>query len=296
MTNKNNFIIASHGWSASNWLAYALSSHPDIVATHSAANLYNEQLTNDIKGKLTEFYQGYLDRQNMPIEQAYKKISSIRDARAYGSVHLYRLRDLPVLNDKYGPENQIYKTFNLVRHPVSLVMSGYGQFKELFKTDINELHWTLSKVIKDKETINAICERHNVLPGELDNLAFIGASCILGSLKLDLQAYGELEKIRHIEFIDTIKMEDITTNPESMITLLNNIDLNLTITEQFLKGVYLLDQINTHNKSNNKSPKEIFAELEPWQREILCFYLNKHNIKPAYESFGYDLCFIEDPR
>jgi len=294
MIKKNRFIITSHGWSASNWLAYALSSHPDIIATHSAANLYNEQLTNDIQGKVKQFHKGYVNRQNITISEAYQKIIAFGDAKSYGSVHLYRLRDLPIVHSKFGEDKNTYKTFNLIRHPINLVLSGYGQFKELFKTDINELHWTLSKIIKDKEEINEICDHHNILPGELNNLSFIGACCVLGSLELDQNAYQETLKIPHIDYIDTIKMEEITTSKQVMKDLLYRINPELDVSDEYLNSIYTLKQINTHNKYNNKTPQKIYFELASWQREVLNYYLKKHRIIEAYEHYNYDFSFCKE--
>ena len=36
-TKSNYFIITSHGWSGSNWLAYNLNLHPQITCGHSGA-------------------------------------------------------------------------------------------------------------------------------------------------------------------------------------------------------------------------------------------------------------------
>lgn len=62
-------------------------------------------------------------------------IESNGDADFYGSVHFYRLRDLPAQYEKFENSERNFNVINLIRNPIDLVWSGYGQFKELFKTD-----------------------------------------------------------------------------------------------------------------------------------------------------------------
>ncbi len=290
---STKLIITCHGWSASNWLSYALSQHQDIIATHSAANLYGEKLTNNIKGKVQEFHQGYINRQNQPIAECYSKIESYGNAKIYGSVHLYRLRDIPVLNKKFGEETDTYTTFNLIRDPIKLILSGYGQFKELFRTDINELHWTLSKIMADKSEIDNILNKYEIFPGDFVNLAFIGAACVLGSLKQDLNALEEVKNIPYINFCGNIKMEDVTQNPDILKQLIKLANPQVDVSDTYIEKVYSLGPINKHSKNNQQqSSQELFNSLSQWQQEITRFYINKYDIANSYQLLGYDLSFL----
>ncbi|MGB1197739.1 MAG: hypothetical protein ACPG46_01750 [Thalassotalea sp.] len=295
--NENNsatkFIITCHGWSASNWLSYALSQHEDIIASHSAANLYEEKLTNNIKGKIQEFHKGYVNRQSQSIAKCYSKITSYGHAKLYGSVHLYRLRDIPVLYKKFGNETETYTTLNLIRDPIKLIWSGYGQFKELFRTDINELHWTLSKIMEDKEEIDNILSKYEIFPGDFINLAFIGAACILGSLRKDLDALTQVKEIPFINYCGHIKMEDVTQHPDTLRKLITLANDEIEVTDAYLEKVYSLGPINEHNKNAPlQSSKELFNSLSLWQQEITRFYMNKYKITDSYQSLGYDLSFL----
>ncbi|WP_018249182.1 hypothetical protein [Orenia marismortui] len=292
---NNNFIIASHGWSASNWLAYVLNQHEDIIASHSAANLINEKLSNDIKEKLKEFHDGYKNRHNIPIDKSYDYIENYGNAISYGSVHLYRLRDLPVQYNRFKVSKRMYNVVNLIRNPISLVWSGFGQFKDLFKTDINELYWTLGKVLEDKDFIYYICEKYKLAPGKYENLAFFGAARVLGSLKLDIDACKNIYKIPFINYMGEVKMEEITQNPKVLTQLIERVtDNKVKVTQEYLDNVYRVGKINKHKMDNKEfDPRERFESLERWKKETLIYYLKKFNIIQSYEKLGYNLSFVK---
>ncbi len=293
---KKNFIVTAHGWSASNWLSYVLNQHNDIIASHSAANLIDHKFFNNIKENLKDFHDGYKNRQNKPIDESYEFIEAQGDAKFYGSVHLYRLRDLPVQYEKFGNSTRNFNVVNLIRNPIDLVWSGYGQFKELFKTDINELYWTTGKVLEDKEFIYHLNKKYDLLVGDYENLAFIGASRVLGSLRLDLDAMNEIKNIPFINYLSEVKMEEVTARPE----ILKDLILKLTndeveVTKEYLDDIYKIGQINKHKEDNKKlTAKERFESLTDWQKETLLYYLNKYKIIKAYEDFGYTFNYLRD--
>jgi len=290
----NCFIITSHGWSASNWLAYSLNKHKDITVSHSAANLVDEKLSNNISGKLKKFHTGYVNRQNQTIDVTYQNIFNYEKTKVYGSVHLYRLRDLPVLYKKFGESKYSFNVVNLIRNPVDLVWSGYGQFKELFKTDINELHWTVGKILDDKEFIYSLSDKYNIEIGKYEYLAFIGAARVLGSLKLDIEAMLELSKIPFINYLGEVKMEELTSERKAFVNLIKKItDDSIDITEEYLDEVYNIGKINKHKNDNIKlSSQERFESFTDWQKEVFLFYMNKYEVIDAYEVFGYNLSYL----
>ena len=289
-----NFIVTCHGWSASNWLAYVLNQHPKLIASHSAANLIDEKLSNDIKDKLKDFHDGYLNRQNRPIDESYDFIESHGDGEYYGSVHLYRLRDLPVQYEKFGNTKRTFQVVNLIRNPIDLVWSGYGQFKDLFKTDINELYWTVGKVLEDKDFIYHLNEKYDLLVGDYENLAFIGAARVLGSLRLDLDAMEKIKEIPFVHYLGEVKMEDATSRPEVLKELILKItEGEVEVDEAYLDAIYSIGKINKHKQDNKKmSAEERFESLADWQKETLMYYLEKYKIIDAYQAFGYDLSFL----
>ncbi len=293
------FIITSHGWSASNWLAFALNSHEDIVCTHSARNiLANRQDMNSdrsLRENLLQLHQGYVSRQLESLEEKYAKIESLGRGSVYGSVHVLRLRDLPYLWERFGAPNQGYEVMNLVRHPVSLVWSGYGQFRTLFRYDINELHWTLGKVLReDKEYVLETALKYDFYPGDLENLAFIGASVVLGSLRMDLDAEEEVPALQGVNYKKVVRMERVTTDPGELDRVVREIsDSQCRASRSYLENVYKAGIVNEHKKDRNKTDAaRRYMMFSPWQKEVFNHFFEKYNLRRAYEAYGYDFSFL----
>ena len=136
------------------------------------------------------------------------------------------MRDLPVISEKYGVSTRSFKVVNIVRNPVDMVWSGYGQFKDLFRYDINELHWTTGKVIRQAlEFVNYIGKKYNIYIGDFENLAFIGACAILESLKLDFQYERDILKKEYKKKIDGHK-KSVGVCKESIVNILGKQDFN----------------------------------------------------------------------
>ncbi|MFK7845722.1 MAG: hypothetical protein AB8G77_10500 [Rhodothermales bacterium] len=295
------FIYTSHGWSASNWLAFALNLHPRIVCSHSARNLLADKKSMNsnanLKKHLTQLHTGYISRLERPIASAYQEIEAMGDADLFGSVHVYRLRDLPVVYQKYGPFKNDFNVMNLVRHPVSLVWSGYGQFKDLFKYDLNELHWTSGKVLKSgREFVNELSRKYDLNVGELENLAFIGAAVVLGSLRLDLDALERVAEIPGIHFKGHTKMEEITKIPNVLTDSIAGLSDNVLHTDaSYLTRVYDAGVINEHKKDSNKfDAKARYDQFTDWQKETFNYFFSKFELKSAYEKIGYDFDYLNN--
>ncbi|MEZ4781128.1 MAG: hypothetical protein R2816_06015 [Flavobacteriaceae bacterium] len=216
-----NFIVTSHGWSASNWTAHALNLNENILCTHSARNELasdkNLQSNINLKNNIDQLQKGYAQRQERSLDTIYDEIEKKGIAKSYGSVHVLRLRDLPIIYEKFGSSKRNFILVNIVRNPVDLAWSGYGQFKDLFRYDINELHWTTGKIVRQAlEFSNYISSKYNLYMGDFENLAFIGACAVFESLKFDLDAYHKVNYMENIKFKGTIRMEDLTSKKKSL--------------------------------------------------------------------------------
>lgn len=303
MEDNNQFIITCHGWSASNWVAHSINLHSNITCSHSAMNVVtqNKNIYNNdnLKKLITTFHKGYTNRQKCSISQSYQEIinqNNQNETIYYGSVHLYRLRDLPVLFDKFGSTGRKYKVMNLIRHPIDLVWSGFGQFKDLFKFDINELHWTLGKILREsKDFIYHIGNKYKLNIGELDNLAFIGAACVLGSLQKDIQVEKEVKNIPDFDYLGSIEMEKITSDKFYFSEIVKKLTSNhIQISDEYIKSVFALGKINAHKKDKVRlTVAEKYKAMMPWQKEVLCFYLDKYEIVQKYKDFEYDFTFLK---
>ncbi len=298
---SKNFIFTSHGWSASNWLAYALNQHPRIVCSHSARNLLADKKdmndNDNLKTNLSQLHRGYVSRQERPFQSAYNEIYSMGTADLYGSVHVYRLRDLPVVHQKYGALDKPFTVMNLVRHPVSLVWSGYGQFKDLFRYDLNELHWTSGKVLREgSDLVYKLIDKYDLNVGDLENLAFIGAAAVLGSLRLDLSALREVTELKGINFKGHVKMEEVTKHPEKLKEIIASLSGNtLQADESYLDTVYEAGVINEHKKDKNKFDASArYLQFSDWQKETFNYFFEKFDLQSAYESIGYTFHFLNN--
>ncbi|WP_417371366.1 hypothetical protein [Gelidibacter japonicus] len=295
----NHFIVTCHGWSASNWTAHSLNLNANILCTHSARNILADdkelQSNKNLKEYINQLQKGYSQRQGRSLDTIYAEIEALGNAQNYGSVHVLRMRDLPVISEKYGDSARSFKVVNIVRNPVDLVWSGYGQFKDLFRYDINELHWTTGKVIRQAlEFVNYIGKKYNIYIGDFENLAFIGACAILESLKLDLMAYPKVDAIKNINFSGTFQMEDITSNKLKYKEFLNSLGLSSSSNEDYLDDVFKTGVVNKHKHDSKRlSAFERFNEFLPWQKEVFLHFFNFHDLKKSYESFGYNFDYLK---
>lgn len=297
--DKQYFIVTSHGWSASNWVAHALNKHPDIVCSHSARNvLANDtelQSNQNLKIHLAQLHKGYVSRQERGLDVSYDEIEAMDAGKFYGSVHTYRLRDLPVVYERFGQPHRSFSLINLVRNPVDLVWSGYGQFKDLFRYDINELHWTLGKVLSEsREFVFALGNKYNLNLGEFENLAFIGAACVLGSLRKDLDAVEKVKTLPGLDFRGYVHMEKITRDPEEFGMFLKRLLPDAAVSAEYLQSVASTGQINKHkHDSKSLTPAERYASFSEWQKEAFNFYFNHFRLQADYEETGYDFSFLK---
>jgi len=298
-SNNKYFIITSHGWSGSNWLAYALNLHPDIICTHSARNIQasEKEMNSDhnLRKNLQSLHIGYLLRQNRKLKESYDFIEALGEAKVYGSVHVYRLRDLPVLYEKYGEFERAFQVMNLVRHPVSLVWSGYGQFKELFRYDLNELHWTSGKVLSTaRDFVHRLALKYDLYIGDLENLAFIGAAAVLGSLRLDLDAINKTKKLPKVDFHGHVPMEKITKEPNILKDVVKILSKDALHAEAlYLDQVFNAGVVNEHKNDANKHNAELrYSQFTDWQKETFNYFFNLYNLQESYREMGYNFSFL----
>ncbi|MDA9276926.1 hypothetical protein N9P56_00950 [Flavobacteriaceae bacterium] len=293
------FIVTCHGWSASNWTAHALNLNENIICTHSARNELAEdkelQSNKNLKKHINDLQKGYLSRQSRSLDEIYEEIESKGIAKCYGSVHVLRMRDLPIIFKNHGISQRNFNLVNIVRHPIDLVWSGYGQFKDLFKYDINELYWTTGKVVRQAlEFSNYIGIKYDLNMGELDNLAFIGACAILESLRFDIDSYSQIENIDNLNYLGTFKMEEITSNEEKYSLFFKRLGLIEYQDNHYIEKVFKTGIVNKHKHDSKKlTPQERYNQFLPWQKEVFNHFFSLHSLKEFYQKIGYNIEFID---
>ena len=296
----SNFIVTCHGWSASNWTAHSLNLHNTVLCTHSARNVPADdkdlQSNKNLKKHINQLQKGYALRQNRSLDDIYDEIESFGENKNYGSVHVIRLRDIPVIHKKYGSPNRPFKIANVVRHPVDLVWSGFGQFKDLFRYDINELYWTTGKVVRSGlEFVNELSRKYNFNAGDFEYLAFLGACAVLESLKFDLDAYQNIDQVEKLDYVGTYRMEDLTKDPEYFKGFFESLLPDENADPLYLQSVFNTGQINKHKHDNKKlTPEERYDTFEEWQKEAFHYFFDKFGLFDGYSSFGYELEFMKE--
>jgi hypothetical protein len=298
---KQYFIVASHGWSASNWVAFSLNLHPQIACAHSSAALLADDPTvfdgGRIRPYIPQLRQGYVQRQSRPVDELYDEIERQKTAPFVGSVHTYRLRDLPVQAARFPNLRRSYRTINLVRHPLDVVVSGFGQFKDLFRIDLNEFSWTLRKVVdQGLDIVETVCARYGLNPGDYDVLCFFGACAVLGSLRLDILASQQIQSsnVCPWQYQGFVRMEEITRSAAVFAGLVQSITGREGLaTADYLKTVFQTGPINVHNREAGQNTNKRWLDLEDWQREAFGLFLDRFDLLETYRDYGYDFDFMQ---
>jgi len=298
---RQNFIVTCHGWSASNWVAYALNRHPAIACGHSSAAILAEDSgifdAAGLKRNLGALRRGYLQRQDRPMSEVHDDLAARKPAPHIGTVHTYRLRDLPGQAASFGTAPGPLRTVNLIRHPLDLVVSGYGQFQDLFRIDLKEFRWTLGKIVdQGLDIVEPLCDRYGIAPGDYDTVCFFGACVVLGSLRLDLDAQAAIEADSDSPwgYQGFVRTEDVTTRPTAFADLVGRITGTPDLaTPDYLDAVFRQGRINVHNRRAARTTAQRWHDLQDWQRAGFRAFLTRFDLRPAYQRFGYDFDFLE---
>ncbi|ADE85992.1 hypothetical protein [Rhodobacter capsulatus] len=299
------FIVTSHGWSASHWLAHNLTRHPQIACLHSSAALPADQpepydiaelMARQDYARLfaliAQFRAGYGTRATTPPADLYRPLEARTDARLIGSVHSFRLRDLPALAPDLTPPDRGLRIVNLIRHPVNLVNSGAGQFELTFRLDLNELQWITRRIVETGlDSFERIAARHRICPGDPEVLAFFGACVTLRGLAADFAARDRLRELGLSGYAGSVRQEDVTRDPAVFRDLLTRLGPGAVDCPQaYLDQVFADPRRNVHNaRPRPTDPAALFADWAPWQQEAFAFCLDAFGLRAPYQAEGYAL-------
>ncbi|BDW96369.1 hypothetical protein MACH10_20540 [Thalassospira tepidiphila] len=312
----NRFIVASHGWSASNYVAHVLNLHPQIACAHSSAAILAEDKAmfdgDNLRQLIPELRKGYLARQQLGLEDRYSTLetqvaelgshlSNNAQTKWLGTVHTYRMRDLPVQLEKFEFScGRKYQLVNLVRHPLDLVVSGFGQFLDLFKVDINEYAWSLNKIIAVRNGIDFVekaVEDTEYKPGDYEVICFASACAVLGSLRLDVDATEKLTVYEGapFDYLGPVLMEDIISSPEAVARLAYLLTSGQAeISDSYLEDVAGVKKVNRHNHASPDGTLARWGMLPPWQKKLFANFFSHFELRTPYENMGYNFDFLAE--
>ena len=282
------FIVTSHGWSASNWFAVALDTHPEILCFHSAMHKHarGDSLSEEyLKENALEHGDAVNSRENLSIDVAFDRIKMRAQdprKRVFGNVHTYRIRDLPALQDKY-PTPREHMLMNLIRHPVSLVNSGFGQLRIFIEWDINTLI-DVAGLQEMRFELDDIIKRYNLNLTDPNVVTFMSACQHLFFLARDQIIAPDAP---------TIIMERLTADREYYCEIVRNLTSGeIECTDEYLDEVFSLGKRNKHAQNSTIDPAQQFLKWEDWQRDTFLIALRKSGIKDLYAKYDYDFSFI----
>ena len=297
-----NFIVASNVWSVSYFATNAFNLNKDVLCFHSArveiANDENLQSNENLKDNINQLQKGCVNRQNRSLDDLYDEIYLKMESKAYGSFDFLRMRYLPVVFRKYKSTIRNFNIANVVRHPVNLVWSGFGQFKDLFRYEINELYWISEKVV-DKALLfcNQIGAKYNLNLGDFENLAFFGAFDVLGSLMKNLNAYRKVKKQENLNFSGTFQMEILTSKVYCFKGFYDKLGILNLVSDDYLEDVFKTGFVNKHKQDSNKlSSEERFNSFLPWQKGVFVHFLDLHQLEMDYKLLDYNFDFIRNEK
>lgn len=280
------FMVACHGWSGSHWLAAALNLHPDIICCHSALNIPATQNTwgdNNLKRTINDREIARNRRGKVSIDLLLNEVESYGDAVVYGNVHTIRVRDLVELNALGSPKRSC-RLANLVRHPISVVASGTGQFEDMISWDIHALIESSDAVREIIDIAKPVAEKFNLNLCEAPVRSFIAATQHLAHLARDQLIAPNIR---------TIIMERVTADKDYFKEAVDYLTHGRVVLEdKYLNSVFSMGKLNSHKAKNYQTEKALYASWEPWKRCIFNQVASKHKIAEFYEPLGYDFSFI----
>jgi hypothetical protein len=286
---KRYFVVTSHGWSGSHWLAVALDTHPEILCFHSALHLHargDDSSEQFLKGNVRNHGVAVNDRESRSFDAAFDEVekrATCPDKHVFGNVHTYRIRDLLGLEEKFGPPRP-HMLMNLIRNPVSLVASGFGQLRSFMDWDIYTFLDVAAAVYENIGLATELANRHGLNLFDPSVQAFLAACNHLRYLARDQEIAPDAP---------TILMERVTSEPDYFAEVVRLLSVGeLECTPPYLEEVFSLGQLNRHAQGEKLDARAQYERWEPWQQEAFHNLLTSSRLNDYYQKYGYDFSYI----
>lgn len=295
------FLVSTHGWSGSNWLAWTFDRHPALACSHGVLYERRPHPTDGdeavwLSGLHATVRERNQRRYTIPVDETLDHVAALAPGQRCGNVGYFRARDFPLLFARHGANRRPARWANVLRHPLSVVWSGYGQFLKRFAFDLFELQWNLAKINEHALPLLDELERHyGVVRGDRETLAFVSAALTLSSLELDMDALQSVPSTEDFHFAGCARLEDLTRDADALAALLRALVPEVEPRADWLAEATSGRRINVHNARSIDDPAAKYAELLPWQQRAFAWALDRTRIRPFYEANGYPLDFLATP-
>lgn len=286
---KRYFVVTSHGWSGSHWLAIALDTHPEILCFHSALHTHSrggDSSDKFLKENMHTHGVAVNNREALSFDAAFDQVEKCARSPAkhvFGNVHTYRIRDLPALQEKF-PLPRPHVLMNLIRHPVSLVASGHGQLRSFMEWDIYTFLDVTAALRDNLGFASELANRHGLNLRDPSVQAFIAACQHLHFLARD-----------HLIAPDapTILMERVTSEPDYFAEVVRQLSTgDVECTPSYLEEVFSLGRLNRHAGGEKLDARAQYERWEPWQQEAFQNALINSQLNDYYQKYSYDFSYI----
>ncbi|VVC76482.1 hypothetical protein AQUSIP_17950 [Aquicella siphonis] len=286
---KRYFIIASHGQTATLWLASALNQHQKIFCTHG----YSYPVESaDGRDHTPEQEQRRIQATNdrfwdLSVHAYLKELEEAASKPVIGNVHAFTIGRLLDLLPACPKETRRHLTLmNMVRHPVSRTVSTY-------KCWTNEHDETVIAPFVEKDfntrcnhIIDYLTSRHAIDFNNNRNKNFVACLLVMEDITRDARL-AEKKKIHNIKY------EDITSDMDYLGKITRQLlGWRHKLSASELEQMFSQNRINRHNKQQAATPDQYFENWNDWQRDGFKFIAQRNDMKNVYSRQGYDFSFL----
>lgn len=90
-----------------------------------------------------------------------------------------------------------------------------------------------------------------------------------------------------VSTIQHIVMEKATTDRSYFESVVRSLTGDkIPVDQAYLDEVFALGEVNSHRLGARKTPAELYASWQPWQREAFRYCLDKSEIQTTYGALG----------
>lgn len=285
-SKPNEFVIASHGQTATLWLAAALNANKSIFCTHGynyppvATQIAEISIADQVaRDNLTaeRFWQ-------LSLNEFMNELRANTNLPVIGNVHAFIYRRIHSLTRfRFRLRSRKITIMNMVRHPVTRVESMVRcwtnsdpdrQVIPFVEHDFEHRSFHIRKQIENKYSLD-----HTQ-----DYKKFVVALLAIEDITKDiLLAYTRGN--RNIQF------EKITTNLDYFSDVVTELLPEKYVVQSEIEDMFSkTPKLNQHNKTNNpQTPEYIYNCWSDWQKEAFDFVIKSSGLDKIYTKLGYEV-------
>jgi hypothetical protein len=282
------FLLATHGQTASMWIAAALNSHPDIFCTH--AYHYppsGAQFAETTDTELKKTHTGGNNRfWGLSVDDYLQELTDAAGGAPYvGNVHAFYLgRLLSMLSSSKHCDR--LRIANIIRHPIGRMMSAFSHWQRLVTLDPAIKNYLITDT---RTNCGYIMEYLKPLFPSLDLEDTDVMLFLLALRQMDVVSEDAGKAIAG--GILQVTFEEVTTKPQAFAELFHGLT-GARPTPAYLDALFAREAINAHAKGKRLSPEEMFAGWQSWQQKAFSFIADKSKMRENYAPAGYDFNFM----